>query len=46
MAVEEEGLTVLCPLCSELFEVKDPRIVILAAHLSEHCDETAGLLHD
>jgi hypothetical protein len=42
----ESTLNVLCPLCSELYEVTDPRLVLLAQHLAQHCDETQGLLHD
>lgn len=38
-------VTLLCPECRDLIEVADPRAVLLAAHLDNHCPETAGILH-
>jgi hypothetical protein len=40
-----DTLTVMCPSCSNLYEVPDPRAILLALHLSNHCDETQGLTH-
>jgi len=38
-------VTVMCPCCSTLYEVPDPRALFLAMHLAHYCDETVGVLH-
>lgn len=42
----EESLTIVCPACGELWEVKDARAVLLALHMAQQCQETRWLTHD
>jgi hypothetical protein len=42
---QAEPVTVLCPECGELTEVKDVRALILALHLSNDCTLSPLLVH-
>ena len=33
-----EPITVLCPQCGEMVEVKDPQALIMALHLANDCE--------
>jgi hypothetical protein len=41
---QPQPITVMCPECRELIEVKDPEGLIRALHLQNEC-AVSGLLH-
>lgn len=41
----EHGITILCPECGQLIEVKDVRAVLLTLHLRNDCDISGLFSH-
>lgn len=42
----DRAVTIVCPMCQDLFEFRDVRALLLAIHIDEQCAETRGVTHE